>query len=67
MLLWLESALADRGVHCGRYAVEAGLEDLELQDPTTGAVHRLRITRTGSHDLTGSVRGHLHPPIASPT
>jgi hypothetical protein len=47
MLLWLESALADRDVLCRRYEVEAGLEDLELQDPATGAVHRLRITRTG--------------------
>ena len=43
----LEATLAARGVPTRRYAVEVGLEDLELQ--LDGRTHRLRIVRTGPH------------------
>lgn len=41
----LQAALQARGVPARRYAVEPGLEDLEIS--VGGVTHRLRIVRTG--------------------
>lgn len=47
LLDWIAAELQSRDIPCRRYMVEDGLEDLELQ--LDGAVHRLRIVRTGQH------------------
>lgn len=45
LLDWLEAALTARDIPVRRYAVEVGLEDLELQ--LDGVIYRLRTLRTG--------------------
>jgi hypothetical protein len=62
---WFESLLLENGFEVGRWQVDAGLEDLEIQGGVTGGSPlRLRIVR-GSPN-TGEVPAG-RPPITRPS